>query len=317
MKTWLLHKLLHVAILMSAVAVLTWLLVEALPGDACSLVLDPDGAPATIAAMRAAMGCDDPAPVRFWIAMQSLLTLDLGLSIAKHVPVWSLLVEALPATMALGLSGLVIGHGFGLPLGVAQAVRHGRPLDLAVSVATLSLASLPIFALGLALLHLTSAAIPDWPVTGSPTPWIAATLIERAQHLLLPALTLGLASAAADARFIRGAMLGALGQDYVRTARAKGVSERRVVLVHALRNALLPTIALVGLQLPAVLSGAVVCESLFAWPGLGRVLVEAVQSGDAPVVLGVFYFFAALVAIGGALTELAAAWADPRIRLTQ
>ncbi len=317
MKTWLLHRLLHAAYLMVAVAVLTWLLVEALPGDACTVVIDPDGDQATVAAMRAAMGCDAPAPVRFLIAMRSLVTLDLGMSISKHVPVWTLLVEALPATVVLGLSGLVIGHAIGLPMGVAQAVRHGRPFDLGVSVASLSVASLPIFALGLGLLHLGSALFPSWPLTGSPTPWLVPTVAERAQHLMLPALTLGLASAAGDARFIRGAMLGALRQDYVRTARAKGLSEARVVLVHALRNALLPTIALVGLQLPGVLSGAVVCESLFAWPGLGRVLVEAVQSGDAPVVLGVFYFFAALVAIGGALTELGAAWADPRIRLSE
>lgn len=312
---WSLLQLVRTALLLAAVMVLTWGLLEALPGDPCTPLLGPDTDPRTLAAMRAALGCDDGAAVRFWLTLRNVATLDLGVSLQKHVPVRDLLADALPETILLGAAALAIGQTLGVALGVVQAVNRGKALDPLVSAVTLALSAMPSFVLGLGLMYLTAWFDPTWPITGSSTPWLTPSLGERAQALLLPALTLGLGSAAVDARFVRSAMIAVLAQDFVRTARAKGLPEWRVVLVHALRNALLPTIALVGLQLPLLASGAVVAETIFAWPGMGRVMVEAVRASDTPVVLGGFYGFALLVAVGGALTELAAAWADPRIRV--
>lgn len=317
MTRWFLAQLARTVALLAAVMTLTWLLLEALPGDPCSPLLGPDTDPRAVAGLRAALGCDEGAWVRFVVALRNVATLDLGVSIQKHVPVRDLLADALPETLTLGVAALALGQGLGVALGVAQALWRGRPLDTAVSAVTLTLSAMPGFVLALALMHLTVWLDPTWPVTGTATPWLAPTLAARAQALLLPALVLGLGSAAVDARFVRSALVTALAQDYVRTARAKGLPEWRVVGVHALRNALLPVIALTGLRLPLLASGAAVVETVFAWPGMGRVMVEAVRATDTPVVLGGFYAFALLVALGGALTELAALWADPRVRVAR
>lgn len=312
---WALGRVLRAVGLVGAVLLVTWCLVEALPGDACSARLDPDLDPKAFAAMRAALGCDAPALTRLSADLARVISLDLGVSTSRHVPVRSLLAQALPASLVLGGAGLAIGQGLGWASALVQAPRRGTALDVGVGAVTVLFASVPGFALALALLHGALAFDPTWPATGTSTPWLVPTFAERLQAMLLPAVALGLGAAALDARVARSALVGALTQDHIWAARARGVGESRLLWRHAVPNALLPAVALLGLQLPALVSGAVVVETIFAWPGMGRLLVDAVHAADAPVVLGVFYAYAVVVVAGGVFADLAAVLLDPRIRL--
>lgn len=317
MLAFLLRRLAAAVPLVFGVMVLVWLLLEALPGDYCDSLLSPDLDPRAISGMRAALGCDAPIYGRFFAAMWSVLSLDFGVSVSFARPVRDVVLDALPNTLLLSTSALLAGQAIGGTAGILQAVYHRRWPDTTLSLLTLAFWSVPIFWLALWLqLGFGSTLATSGMRDPMADEWTAAARArDVAVHLVLPMLTLALAGAAGDSRLLRGSMIEALHQDYVRTARAKGVPERRVVLVHALRNALLPWIASLGLQLPALLSGSLIVENVFGWPGMGRVMAEALSNADAPLALGTFFGFTWLVVLGGLLAEVAAALADPRVRL--
>ncbi|MGH7522292.1 MAG: ABC transporter permease [Gemmatimonadales bacterium] len=313
------HRLLAGGAVVLGVVVLTFLLLHAAPGDPVELLLGPNATAEQVAAQRDALGLDQPLPAQFATWIGRFARGDWGTSIAKGRPVLAVLGEAWPATVRLVALSLVLSYLLGLVVGVVQAARSGSRTDTALSVTSVTLFAVPGYWLGLMLvLVFTYWArwLPAFGAAGIDSDYLSggALIIDRLRHLALPLTTLTLIGIGGAARFVRGAMLDTLSQPFITTARAKGLTPRRVVGHHALRNALTPVVTLLGLSLPALFSGAVFVEAVFAWPGVGRVLVEAVQARDYPVVMAATGVSAALVVAGNMVADLLAGWADPRVR---
>ena len=308
-----------VAVVLGVVA-LTFLLLHAAPGDPVELLLGPNATVEQVAAQQRALGLDRPLPSQFATWVGRFARGDWGTSIAKGRPVRGLLGDAWPATVRLVGLSLLLSYLIGLVVGVVQAARSGSRTDTALSVTSVTLFAVPGYWLGLMLvLVFTYWArwLPAFGAAGLDSDYLSggALAIDRLRHLALPLATLTLIGIGGAARFVRGAMLDTLSQPFITTAYAKGLTPRRVVAHHALRNALMPVVTLLGLSLPALFSGAVFVEAVFAWPGVGRVLVEAVQARDYPVVMAATAVSAALVVTGNLLADALAGWVDPRIRV--
>jgi peptide/nickel transport system permease protein len=303
----LVARLLSALGVVAGVAVLVFLLIHVVPGDPVELMLG-DGAPAVDReALRRSLGLDDPLGVQLGRYLERLVRLDLGTSIHSRRPVAALLAERIPATLELTLAALAVAIAIAVPLGGLAAARRGRGWDWGAMAFALAGASVPAFVLGPALVLVFSLGLGWLPVSGR----------EGPASLILPAVTLGTALAAVLSRMVRATLLDALAEDYVRTARAKGADERVVLLRHALPNAALPVVTVLGLQLGGLLGGAIITEAVFAWPGLGQLTVEAVLRRDYPVVQGcVLLVSVAYVAVNTA-TDLVYAWLDPRVRLRE
>lgn len=300
------------------VVTLTFGLLHLAPGDPVERLLGPAPTPEQLAAARHALGLDRPVAVQYVAWLGRFATGDWGRSIATGRPVRTVLGEAVPATLELiGLS-LLLSYLLGVGVGVVQATVGGR-VDTALSVTTVTLFALPGYWLGLMLVMVFTYWARWLPAFGA-AGVDAATLsgwgrvADRLRHLALPLATLTLIGLGGTARFVRGAMLDVVGQPFVRTARAKGLSPFAVARRHVIRNALIPVVTLLGLSLPALFSGAVFVEAVFAWPGMGRQLVEAVQARDYPVVMAVTAVSAALVMLGNLVADAALTWLDPRLR---
>lgn len=300
------------------VVTLMFVLIRLAPGDPALLLVGPSAPAAQVAAQRHVLGLDRPWPEQYATWLGRFVRGDWGTSIATGRPVRGMLAQAWPATVRLVGISLVLSYLMGIAVGVLQAVRGGR-LDTALSVATVTLFALPGYWLGLMLVMLFTYRLRWLPAFGSAgfdadflPP--AARAADRLRHLALPLATLTLVGVGGTARYVRGAMLDVIGAPYVMVARAKGLGEARVIARHVLRNALIPVLTLLGLSLPALFSGAVFIEAIFAWPGVGRILVEAVQARDYPVVMGATAVSAVLVVLGNLLADLLASWADPRLR---
>lgn len=306
-----------------AAVTLTFVLIHLAPGT--PFLPDPErpADPAVIAELKARFGLDRPLPEQYARYLRELARGDFGVSFVHRRPVAAALVEAIPNTLVLAAAALCIDFLLGLALGVYQAARARRLPDVVLRNATLFLSSVPTFWLGLLLLLVFGQWLHWFPVGGVTDPVLHASLPlagrigDRLWHLTLPALTLGLVGAAATARYHRAAMLEAIGQEFVRTARAKGLSEASVLLRHVLRNALLPLITLFGLAFPFLLTGAVVTETVFAWPGMGRLAAEAILTRDYPTVTATALVAAAMVAAGSLLADVLLAVADPRLRVVE
>lgn len=311
--------------LLLGILTLTFVLVHAAPGDPTATYLSDDISPEVVAQNRARLGLDQPLHVQYakWIA--SFATGDFGRSYRGGEPeVADVIGAALPNTVLLGMVSLVVIFVLGCLVGVVQAVRQYEVSDTTLTIGSLALYSMPGFWLGLMLqLAVSSGWWPEalaLPVSGmidvrSHTSMNAAErFLDVTRHLVLPTIALGLASAAGIARYMRGEMLEVIHQDYIRTARAKGLSERRVILKHALRNALIPIASLLGLYLPLLIGGSVVIETVFSWPGMGRLLYDSVLARDYPVVMTATFLFGALVVAGNLVSDLLYAAIDPRIR---
>lgn len=299
------NRLLSAVVVMLGVACLVFLLIHLIPGDPVEVILGERARPADREALRQALGLDRPLLMQLGQFFQSLAHLDLGTSLYSHRPVTELLAERLPATVELALASLLVAALIAFPLGILAAVRRGTVWDrLATSLALVG-ASVPSFWLGPVLILVFSVGLGWFPVSGR----------EGLASLVLPALTLGSAMAAILSRMVRAALLEVLGEDYIRTAWAKGLSPGQVIGRHALRNALLPLITVLGLQLGALLGGAVITEVVFSWPGIGQLTVEAIQRRDYPVVQGCILLISLVYVLVNTLTDLLYAWADPRVRL--
>lgn len=321
MLTYLLRRLALALATTAAVVTITFALVHLAPGEPfVAGAEDRFVPPETVARLRERFGLDRPLRVQFARYAANLAHGDLGESFARHRPVADVLAESLPNTLLLGVTALVLSLLFGIGLGIAQATRAGTWADSALGALALACYSVPAFWLGLMLLLVFGEWLHWLPASGMADVTLRVPMdglrhaLDVGRHLVLPALTLALVNGAAVARFHRTAMIEALGADFVRAARARGLGERRVVLRHALRSALAPAITLAGLSVPALLTGSVLVESVFGWPGMGRVAYEAIFARDYNVITAVAVVAGVLVAVGNLLADLGVAAADPRVR---
>lgn len=291
------------------VVTVVFLLIHLVPGDPIVLMLGEGASAGDIAALRHSYGMDRPLGDQYMRYWRGLLGGDLGQSLRLHDSVWHLIVQRYPYTMGLTVAAMVLGAGVAIPAGVTAARFRGRWPDRALSFGSLIGLSLPNFALGPVLIVVFSIALGWLPVSGA-----GVGFGSFWPHLVLPAVTLGLGVAAILTRMVRSAMLDELGQDYVRTARAKGLPEHTVVYRHALRNAMTPVLTVVGLQFGSLLAGAIVTETIFGWPGLGRLTLSAVANRDYALAQGCILAIGVTYVIVNFLTDSLYALADPRMR---
>ncbi len=303
----------------AGVVSLTFLLLQVAPGDAVERLLGPTATTAQLAAQRRALGLDRPLVAQYVAWLARFARGDWGTSVATGRPVRALLGEAWPATVRLVGLSLLLSYLLGVAAGALQAAWARSRLDTAISVASVTLYALPGYWLALMLITTFTywaRALPAFGAAGVDaellTGW--ARVADAGRHLALPLATLTLVGVGGVARFVRGAMLDVATQPFVTTARAKGLAPRMVWLHHVLRNALIPVLTLLGLSLPALFSGAVFVEAVFAWPGIGTLLVEGVRARDYPVVMAATSVSAVLVVLGNLLADTLAAWADPRLQ---
>ncbi len=305
MSSYLLQRLSGACLVVLGVVSIVFLLLHLVPGDPVEIMLGESASAADRQVLRSALGLDRPLHEQYLGYIGGLAQLDLGTSIHYRQPVTDLLLDRLPATGLLAGVTLLLTVVLALPLGIVAAIRRNTHWDTGAMGFSLLGVSIPNFWLGPLLILVFSLWLGWLPVSGQ----------GGVASVILPALTLGTGLAAVLSRMVRSSMLEVLHEDYLRTARAKGLSPRRVILHHALRNALLPVITLMGLQLGALLAGAVITETVFSWPGVGLLTIEAIQSRDYPVVQACVLLISVTYVIVNLLTDLAYAWVDPRIRL--
>lgn len=301
----MLTRLITSLVTLIGVVSLVFFLIHLIPGDPVEYILGDSARPADREALRSELGLDRPLPVQYADYLSGLIRFDLGNSLHSKQPVSALLLERLPATLKLSLVAFLLAVLIALPLGVLAATRSGTVWDSGAMTLSLLGVSIPNFWLGPMLILLFSLWLGLTPVSG----------MEQPGSVVLPAITLGVSLAAILARMVRSSLLEVLGEDYIRTARAKGVSEQRIVWRHALGNALLPVITLLGLQFGALLAGSVITEKVFSWPGIGLLLIDAIQQRDYPVVQGTVLLIAVSYLIVNRLTDLLYRVVDPRVRL--
>jgi len=314
---WLARRLAAAVGIVFAVVTLTFFLVHAAPGRPfCDAGERPAIDPDVCRRLERLYGLDRPLLEQYGRYLAAVARGELGYSVMQRRPVAAALADAIPNTLLLAAAALVIDFLLGIAIGVYQALHRNRRRDLVLTHVTLFLLSVPTFWLGLALILVFAVWLPWLPAGGMRDP--ASGLAPPADllwHLVLPATTMGVVAAAATARFQRSAMLEALAQEFVRTARAKGASEARVVLRHALRNALLPAITLFGLAFPFLLTGAVLVEKIFSWPGMGSLAAGALAAHDYPLLTALGLVAGVMVALGTLIADVLYALADPRVRL--
>ena len=326
MTLFLLRRLIQAVPLVLGLATIVFFLLSLAPGDAVSFLVSPNITPEALEQIRRNMGLDQPIHIRYLRWMGSMLTGDFGISLSRNEPVLDIILDILPNTLVLSLCAIVIAFAGGILIGVFQAVRQNRLADSALSVISLFFYSMPSFWLALMMILVFSLGarnLWEWPIwfpasgmTSVEYPFMSPgeQLRDRLTHLVLPSLSLALVLAAGVARYMRASMLEVIRQDYVRTARSKGLSEFRVIARHALPNGLIPIVTLLGLYLPTFFSGAVLIETVFAWPGMGRLVVDAIFQRDYPVVMAGTFIFAVMVVVGNLIADMLYALVDPRIR---
>lgn len=315
----LLLRLTRGAAVVFGVVTLTFLLLQLAPGDPVQRMLGPAAGPERVAAARRSLGLDRPLPAQYAAWIGRAVRGDFGQSIAQGRPAGALLAEAWPATALLVLLSIALSWTLGLTIGALQANTRRRRLDAWTSAGTVALNAMPSYWLALALIMLFAYQLrwlPAFGAAGLDAEFLGTwqRLADRLRHLTLPLATLTLIGLGANARFTRAAMRELRDEPFLLAARARGLGEGPVVLRHQLRNALVPVVTLLGLSLPALFSGAVFVEAIFAWPGVGQVLVQAVQARDYPVVMAGATISAVLVVAGNLLAEFLVTRVDPRIR---
>jgi peptide/nickel transport system permease protein len=305
------RRLVSLIVTLLAAALVVFVVLEILPGDPAAVMLGVQATPETLAAVRAEYGLDKPVPVRFaeWVA--GLVTGDLGMSYTYRVPVATLIVERLAVTVPLALIAIVLSTAIAIPLGVFAAARHARPADAGVMVFSQIGVAIPNFWFALLLVLLFSITL-GWAPSGGFPGWSSGPAALGA--LVLPAISLALPQAAILARVTRSSVLDALGEDWVRTARAKGLTRAQTLRGHVLRNALIPVVTIMGLQFSFLLAGAIIIENVFYLPGLGRLVFQAINQRDLIVVRDIVVLLAGLVIVINFVVDLLYAVIDPRLR---
>ncbi|HEX2203565.1 MAG TPA: ABC transporter permease [Longimicrobium sp.] len=325
MISYLLRRILGAIPLLLGILTIIFFIIHLAPGDPMARFFNPNVSPEVIEQMRRNLGLDQPIHVQYVKWLWSFIRGDFGYSFGQMRPINEILPEVLWNTIQLTMISMVVIFAVGMLIGIVQAVRQYSIADNVLTFLALFFYSMPSFwfALMLILLFSLKANQAGWPIqfpasgmtsVGYEFLGTGAKITDRIMHLALPAIALGIGSAAGVARYMRGSMLEVIHQDFIRTARAKGLSERTVVFKHALRNALIPIITLLGLYLPFLLSGAVLVETIFGWPGMGRAIVDAILQRDYPMVMATSFVIAALVVAGNLLSDVLYAVVDPRIR---
>ena len=286
------------------VSLIVFTLMQLSPGDPAMIILGAQAAPEDIAILREEMGLNDPLVVQFFRFLLGMFRLDFGTSYKDGMPVLTKLLEALPYTAQLTFSAVLLALIVGIPAGIISATKQYSIFDRIATVAALIGFSTPNFWLSIMLILVFSVNLQWLPVSGT------GTIL----HLVLPSIALGLQSAAVFTRMTRSSMLEVLNMDYIRTARAKGLSERVVILKHALKNALIPVITVVGLQIGLLFGGAILTETVFAWPGVGRLMIDSIRAKDTPVVQGGVIFTASIFVFINLLVDILYAYVDPRVK---
>jgi peptide/nickel transport system permease protein len=313
MARYIASRLLSLIPILFGVSIATFLLIRLVPGDPVIAMLGLEADPAAIAAMRLRLALDDPLPLQYLNWISRILSGDFGRSVQGGREVLPLLLGALGPTALLVTAALVISLIIAIPAGIIAATRRNSAADYGASLIALFGLSMPSFWLGILLIMSLSIAYPIFPASGYVSP--LADPLAHLRHLTLPALTLGAALAAATMRMTRATMLEILRSDFVRTARAKGLGPRAVIWGHALANARIPIVTLLGIQLGQLLGGVVITETVFSWPGIGKLTVDAIFARDYPVVQGAVLLTATLFVTINLVTDLLYTILDPRIRL--
>ena len=288
----------------AGVLCLTFALLHMVPGDPVDVMLGESASAADRHLLKSQLGLDQPLYIQFGQYVSNVLKGDFGVSIHTQTPITQLLATAYPATLILAVTALSIGLLIGIPLGIWSALKAGHWQDVMVTMVSIRLAAMPAFWLGPVLMLVFAVWLGWLPVSGMDSP----------AAIILPAVTLGLGLSAILTRMTRTSLLEVLNEDYIRTARAKGLSEREVLLRHALRAALLPLVTIVGLQMGSLLAGAVITETIFSWNGIGRLLVDSIEKRDYPVTQACVLVIAFSYVLINQLTDLAYRWLDPRTR---
>jgi peptide/nickel transport system permease protein len=304
MGSYIRRRLIQSLIVIWGVTLIVFFLVRLAPGDPVTMLLAETAGPEQIAEARAKWGLDKPLPVQYWVFLTKALRGDLGESLFFQQPVLEVLFERMPATLQLSAAALLFSLGIAIPIGILSALKRDTVWDyLGTNLAMLGQA-LPPYWLGIMLILIFSVRLGCFPTSGRGTVW----------HLVLPAITLGSVLMALVTRLVRSGMLDVLNEDYIRTARAKGLRERRVIIRHALRNILIPLVTVVGLQLGALFGGAVITESIFAWPGVGRLALQAISARDYPLVQASVLVISVVYVFLNLAVDLLYVYLDPRIR---
>lgn len=332
MKTYFLNRLLSLIPVLALVLVVVFSLARAIPGDPAIALLGPGATNAQIAALHQQLGLDKPAASQFASYVGGLFHGDMGTSLKSGRPVTRDILDRLPATLELSAMAMLIALALGIPAGVWAALRQNRMADHVIRVVSLCGVSMPAFLLALVLQLVFSIYLGWLPISGRLSPYIVSDPVtgfavldgllrgdlqdswDAVRHLLLPSTVLAAFLAATVARFVRNSMLEVMGEDFIRTARAKGLSEQAVVFRHGLRNALLPAITVVGLSFAEMLGGAILTETVFSWPGIGRLMFDAIRNRDYPVIQGATLVFALLFVVTSLGVDVLYGLLDPRLR---
>jgi ABC-type dipeptide/oligopeptide/nickel transport system permease component len=304
MNAYLTRRLLQSVLVLFGVSLVVFLMLY-LTGDPALLLLPPDATAEDVERFREAMGFNDPLVVQYGRFLTGAVQGDFGKSIRHGEPAMPLVLERLPATFELAGAGLLIALGLAIPAGIVSAVRRNTLIDYVSTVVALLGQAMPTFWLGIMLILVFSVQLG----------WLPSSGRGELRHMILPAVTLGLFTTARITRLTRSGMLEVLSQDYIRTARAKGVSEPPVVWKHALRNASIPIVTIVGIELGTLLGGSVITETIFAWPGVGRLSVQAIFNRDYPMVQAAVFLLATTFVLVNLLVDVLYTYLDPRIRL--
>lgn len=305
MPVYLARRLIQSVLILLGVSLITFFLLYVLPADPVRQIAGRSATPQTVANIRAQLGLDQPFLVQYGRYLAGLVQGDMGRSYLQKTEVATLIWSRLPASLLLMAGGILCELVIGLTLGVIAALWRGRALDQGLMVSSFVAVSAPQFVVGLLLLYVFAVKLGWFPIGGYGT----------AAHLVLPAMTLGILGSGWYSRMMRSSMVEVLRADYIRTARAKGLTRGRVILRHALPNAILPIIAMIGIDIGVFMGGIVVVESVFGWPGIGQLAWQAIQRVDIPIIMGVTLVSATAIVIGNLIADLVAPFIDPRIRL--
>ena len=304
MKGYILKRLFHSIFVLVGISLVVFIILH-LTGDPAALLMPMDATPEQVAQFRKEMGFTDPIIVQYWRFFKGTLRGDFGQSFRHSQPALDLVMERMPATVQLTAAAMVIALAVAIPVGIISAIRRNSILDHIGMTGALLGQSTPVFWLGIMLILIFSVTIQWFPSSGR----------GEIQHLVLPAITLGMFTMARTARMMRSSMLEVMGQEYMKTAKAKGLSPGIVILKHALKNAAIPVVTIVGMELGTLLGGAVITETIFAWPGVGRLAVQAIYNRDYPVVQAAVFILASIFVLVNLIVDLLYTYLDPRVKL--
>ncbi len=319
MTAYLVRRILQMIPLLLGISIITFVIINATGSPLNNLEVDPRVRPEDIERLRANLGLDKPLHERYFIWLGNVLQGDFGVSMANRIPVTDRILAVLPNTLRLSFASLILSLIISVPLGVLAAVKRNSLFDRVANIGAVAGFAIPTVWLGLMLILLVAVKFREWglpylPVGGVSDLRSGGGFWDRIEHMILPVIALSIPQIAGWVVYIRSAMLEVIRQDYIRTAQAKGLKDRVVMLRHGFRNALLPLITLVGLSIPDLVAGSLIVENVFAYNGMGRLAIDAVNEKDYTVVMGTTIFFAVLVVIGNLVADLLYSVADPRIR---